>query len=326
MRRRIGREDVPDPSRSPTLRSKVPSWAVDNPGHGITLGLGNLVSRRRLSFRKSSKYDMTTPCEIYRDRLLTSPLALQLLGASGVEEEFLEKRLVAEFLGDEVGSFVEVGANHPFIGSQSYHLELAGWRGILVEPLGELAEVLRRERPLAHVARCACTRPGGPPTVVLHIPHEHGFATVEPNKDDFGIRYHRSEEVPARTLDEVIDAWRAATGEAARIRFLSVDVEGHEMEVLRGFSLERHQPDLVLIEDKLQNLVKHRYLTTRGYRLVRRTGGLNNWYVPAGKPGPDVSAVERLRLLRKMYLGLPFRMFHRWRHRRASASHAAGPG
>lgn len=267
---------------------------------------------------------MTATRDAYRDCLLASPEALQLMGASGLEEDAHEKRLVREFLGDAGGAFVEVGANHPFIGSQSYHLELVGWRGILVEPLTALAEILRRERPLAHVCQCVCTRPGSPKTLRLHIPTEHGFATVEPNKDDFGIRYHRTEEVPARTLDEVIDDWRKAAREETRIRLVSVDVEGHELEVLLGFSLDRHRPDLVLIEDKLQDLSKHRHLTRRGYRLARRTG-LNNWYVPADVAGPPIPAIERFRLFRKVYLGLPLRRFRRWRHR-PSRSARAGSG
>lgn len=257
---------------------------------------------------------MTAIRDAYRDLLLASPEALQLMGASGLEEDAHEKRLVREFLGETRGAFVEVGANHPFIGSQSYHLELAGWRGILVEPLEALAGILRRERPLAHVCQCVCTRPGSPDTLTLHIPTEHGFATVEPNKDDFGIRYLRSEQVSARTLDQVIDDWRKATRDETRIRLVSVDVEGHELDVLLGFSLDRHRPDLILIEDKLQDLSKHRHLAGRGYRLVRRTG-LNNWYVPVGGAGPAIPAMERFRLFRKVYLGLPLRRFRRWRHR-----------
>jgi len=47
-----------------------------------------------------------------------------------------EVPLVREFFADtKQGFFVEVGANDPKKDSQSWHLEEAGWRGILVEPL-----------------------------------------------------------------------------------------------------------------------------------------------------------------------------------------------
>ena len=97
------------------------------------------------------------------------------------------------------------------------------------------------------------------------------------------------------------------------MRFLSIDVEGHELEVLLGCTLPEHSPDLILIEDKLQDLSKHRHLVAQGYKLVRRTC-LNNWYVPRDKAPPERTILERLKLFRKVFLGLPFRSFRRWRH------------
>src|SRR6187549_2157621 len=71
----------------------------------------------------------------------------------------LEVPLVREFFADTPrGFFVEVGANDPKKDSQSWHLEEAGWRGILVEPLPELASELRRLRK-AKVFEVACSSP-----------------------------------------------------------------------------------------------------------------------------------------------------------------------
>ena len=64
-----------------------------------------------------------------------------------------------EFFRDRPrGFFVEVGANDPKKDSQSYHLEEAGWTGILVEPLPDLAAELRRQRK-AQVFEVACSSP-----------------------------------------------------------------------------------------------------------------------------------------------------------------------
>jgi hypothetical protein len=46
-----------------------------------------------------------------------------------------EMRLVAAFFGNMKGYFAEVGANDPREGSQTWHLEQAGWTGILIEPV-----------------------------------------------------------------------------------------------------------------------------------------------------------------------------------------------
>ena len=51
--------------------------------------------------------------------------------------------------------------------------------------------------------------------------------------------------VPTRTLDSILEEAEAP----APIDLLSIDVEGHETEVLRGFDFGRWQPLLILIED-----------------------------------------------------------------------------
>ena len=42
---------------------------------------------------------------------------------------------------------------------------------------------------------------------------------------------------------------------------MSVDVEGHELEVLRGFDFARWKPRLILLEDHVSSLDKHRFMT-----------------------------------------------------------------
>ena len=69
---------------------------------------------------------------------------------------------------------------------------------------------------------------------------------------------------------------------------------------------ERWRPRLILIEDVVQNLKLHHYLSSRGYRWFRRTG-INSWYVPADAPD-RIGPAGWLQFVRKYYLGLPFRI------------------
>jgi len=109
------------------------------------------------------------------------------------------------------------------------------------------------------------------------------------------------------TLDRIL-------GEAGKpeIDLLSVDVEGTELDVLRGLDFNRHRPKLILLEDKVQSLRKHRFMRALGYKLVRRTG-FNNWYIPREHRFAGATLADRYELFRKMYLGLPFRKIHRFR-------------
>lgn len=220
--------------------------------------------------------------------------------------QFGEDRLVWDFFGGRRdGYFIEVGANDPISLSQTYLLEQNGWTGLLVEPHPEKAEALRRARDRSRVAAVAAGRAGETGEVELVVPggDDHiGRIGGPAGPRDTVWR------VPVRSLDSLLEE-----EPPARVDFCSIDVEGAEMEVLEGFSLERYQPALLLIEDHLQTLDLHRYLMQHGYRLIERTG-CNGWYVPQGSVPGLPGFVTSLRLLRKYHLSHPFRWWRqRWR-------------
>lgn len=222
-----------------------------------------------------------------------------------------EKELVWKFFSRKSdGVFVEVGANDPVAGSQTWLLEQNGWRGVLVEPQASLCEKLRSTRSRSQVFQVACSCPGSEGEADLILTEYDGNATLRPQRDSHGINYVGAERVRITTLDSVLQA-----AGVSRIDFISLDVEGHEIEVMRGFSFEKYKPSLILIEDGVRDLAKHRFLKRRGYKLVKRTT-LNNWYVPKERPFKMSSWRERLELVRKMYLGLPFRKLRLFLRRR----------
>jgi FkbM family methyltransferase len=230
-------------------------------------------------------------------------------------EELIEKQLIWEFFGRKrEGFFVEVGANDPHSGSQTWLLEQNGWCGVLVEPQAALCEKLRLARKNSHVFQVACSAPGKEGEATLHI--SGGFSTLEKPIDSHGIPFYGTESVKVTTLDKILDEARVDA-----IDFLSIDVEGHEIEVMRGLDFKKYRPSLILIEDGVRTLDKHRFLKRQSYRLVKRTG-LNNWYIPGEEPFQMNFWLDRLELLRKMYLSLPFRklklFLRRVKHRGAA--------
>ena len=212
----------------------------------------------------------------------------------------VENELKAEFFGPApTGFFVEVGANQPQQGSQSWQFEQAGWRGVLVEPQPDLAERLRQSRR-AHVVAAACSSPANAGSAMtLHVLGPHSSLNRELAVT--GVVADSTIEVPVRTLDEILEQ----VGAPVPIDFVSIDVEGHEVEVLSGFDLARWRPRLLLVEDHVTNLATHRFLTRAGYRLIRRTGP-NGWYVPQ-QEAPRVG-FGWWQIARKYYLALPIRM------------------
>lgn len=210
-----------------------------------------------------------------------------------------EMQMVAAFFGDIKGYFVEVGANEPRVRSQTWHLEQSGWSGLLIEPQPNLARELRAQR-MAKVFAVACSGPehdGG--TLPLHVAGPLSSldrASMAPGAVCEGVI-----EASVRTLDSVLEEAQAPEG----FDFLSIDVEGHELEVLRGFSAARWRPRLILLEDHVADLSKHCALRAAGYRIVRRYEN-NGWYVPLDSD-VRIQGGDWWEIIRKYYLALPFR-------------------
>jgi FkbM family methyltransferase len=212
-----------------------------------------------------------------------------------------EHARVREFFGgDSSGYFVEVGANHPTEGSQTWHLEQLGWTGVLVEPQPDLAAFLVTLRK-ARVFAAACSSPDNAgQSLPLHV--DGPRSALDRDRMSPGAEAAYVIAVPTRTLDSILEE----AGAPVPIDLLSIDVEGHEVEVLSGFDFNRWQPFLILVEDHVSSLATHRHLKRNGYRLIRRLGH-NGWYVPASE-GISVASADRWEIVRKYYLALPFRM------------------
>jgi FkbM family methyltransferase len=212
-----------------------------------------------------------------------------------------EQELVrAFFAGARSGFFVEVGANRPRQESQTWHLEALGWRGVLIEPQPHLADELTRRRS-AKVFAVACSAPANAgKRMRLHV--AGALSALDRARMAPGATTERIIEVPVRTLDDILLEAQAPRA----FDFLSVDVEGHELEVLSGFDFVRWQPRLILLEDHVANLVKHRFLQDAGYRLIRRCEN-NGWYVPRAA-AVEIDPRDGWEIVRKYYLALPFRV------------------
>ena len=46
-----------------------------------------------------------------------------------------EDAIVINYLNNETGRYLDVGASHPIIGSNTYFLYVRGWDGVAIEPI-----------------------------------------------------------------------------------------------------------------------------------------------------------------------------------------------
>jgi FkbM family methyltransferase len=208
-----------------------------------------------------------------------------------------ELELVRAFFNNKTnGFYVDVGANDPVIGSQTYHLEQLGWDGLLVEPLAYLADMLREKRN-ARVAQFACSAPDNH-NKKLQFLMAGVYSTLNKNPIAIGANSNEYAEVTCKTLNSILEE----NGVQPNFDFISIDIEGHEIEMFKGFTLQKWQPVLVLLEDHVTNHEKHHHMQKNGYKLLMRTA-MNSWYVPKNL-GYKLSLYARLQYFRKYYLGL----------------------
>jgi FkbM family methyltransferase len=146
------------------------------------------------------------------------------------------------------GTFIEAGAHDGYTQSNTYFLERhRGWSGVLVEPVPELRAKCQRRRPRSQVFGCALAGPDyTEPNITVHFgdlmstvgdsAHAAGGLAVT-GRSAYAV------SVPARTLSSVLD--EAAIG-APDVMIL--DLEGRELDALRGLDLDRHAPRNLVVE------------------------------------------------------------------------------
>lgn len=208
-----------------------------------------------------------------------------------------EQQLVGEFFNNRTkGFYVDLGANDPIVESQSFHLEQLGWSGLLIEPIPKYVNLLRDKRS-GTVVDLACSSKKNH-RKILPLALAEGHSTLNAKPIALSSESIAAINIECRTLDSILEDNRAPI----EFEFLSVDIEGHEMEMFDGFSIDKWRPQLVLLEDHVVGHQKHRFMTKNGYQLILRTG-LNSWYIPQSNQW-NLSLSSKLEFFRKYWLGL----------------------
>lgn len=176
------------------------------------------------------------------------------------------------------GFFVEAGANDGVTQSNTYYLaKFRQWRGVLIEAFPHLAEHCMKVRPESVTVCCALGAPevaGGQVKLrhaglMSHICGTLGDVERERERAEKGQRVQGMEvhegfiQAPLRTLTEVLEE----AGAPVQFDLLSLDVEGHEVEVLRGLDFTRFRPTAICIEVLNTNVSAVEALLSSHYHL-----------------------------------------------------------
>ena len=185
---------------------------------------------------------------------------------------------VQEVFGDYTGFCVEAGAYDGILESTTLELENLGWTCLCIEPNAQIFQELVKNRALCLECALASENKDDVPFEIYRTPKsgEASFSAFEAREalqERFGYFEKRDVLVHARTLDYCLET----TG-FPRLDVLSLDVEGWEMEVLRGFDAGRWSPRALVIENISREKCLRDYLSGLGYGYVKRDA-YNDFFV-----------------------------------------------
>jgi len=144
------------------------------------------------------------------------------------------------------GFYIDIGSNHPTHCSVTRYFSGEGWTGINVEP-GKIFSVLEKERPNDVNLNVAVSDRRGQATF-YEYPDRSTDSTLcesvaDANAQEFGAACLKH-IVETLTLNDICAEY---VGDRT-IDFLAIDVEGHEMNVVRGMDWRRWRPRVVIVE------------------------------------------------------------------------------
>ena len=169
------------------------------------------------------------------------------------------------------GRYVDVGCNHPIRYSNTFALYLIGWRGVNIDANSDLVRECRRVRRQDICIQAAVS--DSEREVTFHKAKELAVSTIDEErfvewKKHFEFSDDDQETVVTKTLTAILDEnWKIDRP----IDLLSIDVEGHDLQVLRSLDLSRYRPRIIVIEvhdlGALNDTEIYAYLTENGYSL-----------------------------------------------------------
>lgn len=190
-------------------------------------------------------------------------------------------RKLEKYIDYDSGFFVELGANDGINQSNTYYFEkYRKWRGVLVEPVPHNLFKCRENRSKENICFCAACVSFDYKDKFVEIAYSNLMSTpmgldsdiTEPIKQaEAGEKYLKNGEciftygAEATTLNDLL-----VKGDApALIDLLSLDVEGAELEVLKGIDHDMFSFKFILVECRSpERLMK--YLEKFGYSCVEK--------------------------------------------------------
>ena len=172
------------------------------------------------------------------------------------------------FKNDKKGFYVDIGCYHPTHINNTYLLYKKGWNGINIDVSQFSIDLFKFMRPDDLNYKCAVSETKK--KVNLYYQKEHSQLTSinKLTAKKFIKGRLKKKIINSYSLEEILSWGKYKDYE---IDFLDVDVEGADLQVLRGLNFSKRKPKLICVEIHQKNFKKHkiyRFLIKKKYKLI----------------------------------------------------------
>ncbi|HPZ07363.1 MAG TPA: FkbM family methyltransferase [Candidatus Eremiobacteraeota bacterium] len=180
------------------------------------------------------------------------------------------------FRDKKSGFYVDVGANHPKRASNTYLFYKKGWKGINIDANPGSMKLFNKIRPDDINIECAISDKKETLTYFIFNDSSLNTFSSEIALSIDGKEHYRiiqEKQIETCPLSEVLDKYLP---DGSEIDFLSVDVEGFDLNVIKSNNWDKYRPEIVLVEihyinfNELANYEICKYLTSNGYNIISK--------------------------------------------------------
>ena len=176
--------------------------------------------------------------------------------------------IINYFKNKNNGFYIDVGCYHPLHRNNTFLLHKNGWSGINIDIHQFSIDLFNYLRPDDVNLNCAVSNSNGV-TKMFYQKKLSQLSTIDEKQAKIAFQGNiKTSEIKCFTLDAILEKLKFND---KKIDLLDIDVEGVDLKVLKGFSLEKFKPELICVEiheKEIKHSEIYEYLSNFSYELV----------------------------------------------------------
>ena len=181
------------------------------------------------------------------------------------EDIMLKNLFYRDYLSKDIkGFYVDIGAYHPQLFSNTHFFYKNGWTGINVDGTSESIDLFNKER--IHDINIH--------SIISNIETDYYFPQQRDSMNGISENAEGCIKVKSITLKSLFEKYLPKNTE---ITFMSIDTEGHEYNILKSNDWSRYRPKVLLVEIEGKTVLESQqseivaFLESINYKYVARS-------------------------------------------------------